>query len=293
VCLWLHNLPKRLGAHGAPLFFMGGNDVQLTIDGLVLRNQSVGQNRLLTLLTAQHGVLTAYVNQGGTMRSKLSASTEVLCYSRFVLFKGRSSYVVDKADSNRIFFGLRQEWDKLCLASYFAQLAAELCPFDEPAAQPLRLLLNTLHFLEKGNRDMRQLKALFELRLLTLTGFMPDLVSCRCCSEYERPEMLFFPAEGDLCCSQCAKETSAMGGMKVSPGVLAAMRHILYTSPEKLFSFTLGEEGLDALYQVSEQYLLAQVEKSFSALELYQSCRITQKWEPANTDETRTEDESK
>ena len=81
--------------------------MQLTIDGLVLRNQLVGQNRLLTILTAQHGVLSAYVNQGGTMRSKLSASTEVLCYSRFVLFKGRSGYVVDKADSNRIFFGLR------------------------------------------------------------------------------------------------------------------------------------------------------------------------------------------
>lgn len=272
---------------------MGGNDVQLTIDGLVLRNQLVGQNRLLTILTAQHGVLSAYVNQGGTMRSKLSASTEVLCYSRFVLFKGRSGYVVDKADSNRIFFGLRQDWDKLCLASYFAQLASELCPFDEPAPEPLRLLLNTLHFLEKGSRDMRLLKALFELRLLTLTGFMPNLVGCRCCSEYENPEMLFFPAEGDLCCAQCAGETSSAGGVKLSPGVLAAMRHIIYSDPEKLFSFTLGEDSLNALYQVSEQYLLIQVEKSFSALELYHSCRIPQPWEPANTDKARTEDEPK
>ena len=262
--------------------------MQLTIDGLVLRRRPLGQNQLLTILTAQQGVLTAYVNQRGTMASKLSATTEVLCYSRFVLFQGKSGYVVDKADSNRIFFGLRQDWDKLCLASYFAQLAAELCPFDEPAAEPLRLLLNTLHYLEKGSRDMRQLKALFELRLLTLTGFMPDLVGCRCCSEYEKPEMLFFPNEGDLCCADCTRESSAVGGIKVSPGVLAAMRHILYTGPEKLFSFVLGEEGLDALYQVSERYLLTQVEKSFSALELYNSCRITQKWEPAITDETRT-----
>ncbi|HHY52234.1 MAG TPA: hypothetical protein GX499_03200 [Clostridiales bacterium] len=81
--------------------------------------------------------------------------------------------------------------------------------------------------------------------------------------------------------------------MKLSPGVLAAMRHIIYSDPEKLFSFTLGEDSLNALYQVSEQYLLTQVEKSFSALELYHSCRTPQLWEPANTDKARTEDEPK
>lgn len=262
--------------------------MQITVDGLVLNRRPAGQDWILTLLTAEQGVLTAFLGGTGTMRSKLSASTELLCYTRFVLFSGRRGYIVDKADSNRIFFGLRQDWDKLCLASYFAQLAAELCPQGEPAPQPLRLLLNTLHHLEKGSRDPRLLKALFELRLLTLSGFMPDLVGCRYCAEYEKPGMRFFPFQGDLCCGDCAEKNSPPGGVPLSPGVLAAMRHILYTPAEKLFSFTLGEQNLNALGDLSERYLLSRVEKSFGALELYHSSGLTQVRKPAQPDETET-----
>lgn len=246
--------------------------MHLTIDGLVLRRYANGQDRILTILTDQQGVLTAFANRAGTMRSKLAASTEPLCYSRFVLFQGKSGFIVDNADSNRSFFGLRQDWDRLCLASYFAQLAAELCPQGEPAAEPLRLLLNTLHYLEQG-REPRQLKALFELRLLTLTGFMPDLVGCGGCGSFEE-EMRFFPLEGSLLCPTCMEESGRFGGISLSPGALAAMRHILYAPPEKLFSFQLGETGLDELVRVTEQYLLTQVEKGFSALELYHSSRM-------------------
>jgi len=243
--------------------------MQTTIDGIVLSGRVSGQDRVLTILTAEQGLLTAFANRAGAMRSRLAASTEVLCYSRFVIFSHRGRNVVNSADSNRIFFGLRQDWDKLCLASYFAQLAAELCSHGEEASGALRLLLNTLHYLEKGTRDAFLLKAVFELRLLTLTGFMPDLVGCGDCGAFESGEMRFFPLQGELACAECLAKQPRPEGIKVSPGVLAAMRHILYVPPEKLFSFALGEDSLRSLANISEDYLLAQVEKSFSALEIY------------------------
>ena len=242
-----------------------------TVDGVVLRARAFEGNRLLTLLTAEKGLVSAYANRVQTPRSKLAASSEALAFSRFVLFSHRGRTVVDKADTNRVFFGIREDYPKLCLASYFAQLAAELLTQDEPAHEPLRLLLNALHYLESGDRSPTLLKPLYELRLLTLAGFMPDLVGCRYCREFEPEGLYFFPNEGDMACVGCCEENAPTGGRPLSLGALAAMRHIIYAPVERLFSFALAGAGLDELGRVSEQYLLSKTERSFPSLELYHS----------------------
>lgn len=243
--------------------------MQLTTKGIVLRDYKIQEDRVLTILTEAAGVVTAYAGGANRTRSKLAAATELLCYSELVLFRSRGRSTVDKADSLRIFFGIRSDLDKLALASYLAELTAELAPSDEEAGTYLRLLLNTLHLLEKGGRPRAQLKALYELRLLTLSGYMPDLVACRGCAAYEADPMYFFPATGDLCCPNCMD--SQAGGVRIAPGVLAAMRHIAYSEPGKLFGFSLSPEGLAHLGRVAEQYVQFQVEKTFPTLEFYHS----------------------
>lgn len=241
--------------------------MRLTTSGVVLRDYKVEANRRLTLLTESHGVIDAWANGANHTRSRLSASTELLCYSDLQLFAYRGRYTVDSASALRIFFGIREHLEQLALASYLAVLTAELAPREEEAGVYLRLLLNTLHMLEKERRPPTQLKAMYELRLLTLAGYMPDLVACRVCGSYEG-EMLFSPLEGTLCCKGCLQE-EAPDGIPISPGVLAALRHITYSSPEKLFSFSLSQEGLRQLAQVCEEYLQSQLEKTFPTLEFY------------------------
>ena len=48
----------------------------------------------------------------------------------------------------------------------------------------MRLMLNTLHYLENGSREEGLLKPIFELRLMTELGMMPDLLMCRTCGEF-------------------------------------------------------------------------------------------------------------
>jgi DNA repair protein RecO (recombination protein O) len=206
------------------------------------------------------------------MRSALSGSTELLCYADFVLFKNRERHSVDHADAIRTFFGLRGEIERLSLASYFAELTAELAEKNSAEAY-LKLLLNTLHFLEKGSRSLAQLKALFELRILTLSGYMPNLVACRTCARYEAEIMQFSLREGDLLCPDCAPGHEA-GTTPLPPGGLAARRHLIYCEPEKLFRFTLSDEGMKLLGMVAEQYLQIQLEKTFPTLEFYRGLSV-------------------
>lgn len=236
-------------------------------DALVIRGRDIDeQDRLLTLLTSDMGVVTAYAKGAKKLRGSMTSATELLCYSRFTLAQKGDSRFIDAAESEHIFFGLRQDVSRLSLATYFCQLCAELIPEDDRGDDgALRLMLNTLYLLEKDAMSRPLLKAVLELRLLTLAGYMPDLSGCRECGRAQG--LLFSPAQGVCYCADCGKETPGL--LTLSPGVLDAMRHITACPPERLFRFRLSAGSEKALSTVSERYLLCQVERMVPALEFY------------------------
>ena len=247
--------------------------MRITTDGIVVRQKNIGErDRLITLLTRDQGMVTAYANGARSPRSPLASSTELLTYSNFVLFSYKGRTTVDAASAEQVFFGVRQDVELLALGTYLAQLCTEVLPEGEQDPHCLRLLLNSLYLLNEGKRSPDFIKPVFELRLLAISGFMPDLVACQNCGCYESDPMFFLPEAGELRCAACmtGQET---GALPLAPGVLAAMRYILYSDFEKLFSFTLPEEGLRQLDRVSERFLLAQLERDFPALHFYRTVK--------------------
>jgi DNA repair protein RecO (recombination protein O) len=240
--------------------------MNLSSEGVVLRDFSRDEDRILTILTRGYGVITAFANKANRPRSSLVASTELLCHSGFELFQNRERTVVDKADPHHSFFGLRSRVEDLALGCWFAQLMQELGPQNDRADDYIDLLLSALYLLEGKKRPLSLLKAAYELRLLTLAGYMPDLVACADCGEYV-PGGMSFSLQGHLACPGHTQP----GLYPVGDGVLAAMRHAIYAAPKKVFSFSLSGGGLGALSRISEAYMLYQVEKTFPALEFYRS----------------------
>lgn len=106
---------------------------------------------------------------------------------------------------------------------------------------------------------------------MTLAGFMPDLLGCRECGTFEDPQMKFLPRTGELLCGACAPEPGEGVPIPVPPGVLTAMRHIIYSEFDKLFRFSLDEGGLRQLAAVSESYLIAQLDLRLPTLDFYNS----------------------
>ena len=251
--------------------------MQISTRGVVVRERAMDQqDKLLTLLTADRGLLTAYAKYARKMRGSMASATELLCYSHFQLFQRGDSFFVDKAENDAVFFGIRQDMDKLSLATYFCQLCCELVPEGDGEEGYLRLLLNSLHFLEKGQLPILQLKAVFELRMLAMAGYMPDLVACCVCGDFQGPEVFFLPAQGTVWCGSCVQEAVAQGlsPIPLSPGVFQAMRHIIYSDFEKLFAFRLSPPGIAELSKVCQTYLLCQVERVLPALRFFESMYI-------------------
>lgn len=243
--------------------------MQIDTDGLVIMERQVGESdRLVTVLTREEGVLRAFARKAKLLRSSKLSATQLLCYSRFSIYKGRDKYIIDDAQPVEVFFDLRRDIGRLSLAQYFCELAGALAPQEAAAGDFLRLMLNAFYYLSKDARPQLLLKAAVEMRMLSFAGYMPDLVGCAHCGSYEAETMLFLPRSGKIYCSTCHSQVTEPV-LPLSPGALTALRHTVYADFEKLFAFRLPEERLWELARASESYVLNTLGRTFPTLDFY------------------------
>jgi len=57
--------------------------------------------------------------------------------------------------------------------------------------------------------------------------------------------------------------------MPLTGAALAAMRHVAYGDPKRLFSFQLDETSLKQMGDACEAYVLTQLERGFGTLDFY------------------------
>lgn len=237
-----------------------------TTKGLVIKEQTIGESdRLVTLLTADFGLVKAFVRRAKQLKSRLNSATTLFAYCDFSLYRSKDAFVVDDAVPIEVFFNLRQDIDRLTLAQYFAQLAYELSAEEQPQEELLRLTLNSLHLLCRGGKSLTQIKAVFEFRALCLGGYMPSVLACDNCGTYETPLMYFDTMEGKIYCENCPKA----GTVPVPKNVVTAIRFICLTEPTKIFSFSLSDENISLLGSIAEKYTLTRIQRRLSALEFY------------------------
>ncbi len=245
----------------------------LTIQALVLRVTDYNdKDALLTVLTGNYGKLTVKARGLRRKNSPLIAPCQLLSFSEFTLFEYRGQYTINEAHSIELFQGLRRDLTKLSLGTYFAQASEVLSQEDLPNPELLALTLNCLYALDKLGKPEPMVKAVFELRSASLAGYTPDLFGCHVCGS-QSPDR-FDLAEGRLECGKCRRADSRGIRMPVSPGVLEAMRYIIYCNEKKLFSFEVGSDSLEQLSSVTEGYLTTQLERSFSTLDFYKSLTL-------------------
>lgn len=245
-----------------------------TTKGLILREtQYKESDKLLDVLTSDLGKLTVKARGVRRKNSPLRSGCQLLTYSELTLFEKNGYYTVNEAEPLELFNGLRTDIELLSLGSYFAQLLAAVSAEDRVSPELLSLGLNSLYALSSLKKPQGLVKAAFELRLMALSGFSPDLEGCAVCGDPSADRFYFL--QGTLLCGSCPKPQGAGECQRVSRGTLAAMGHILSCSPKRLFSFTLPEETLKELGEVTEKFLLSQLGQDFYTLDFYKRLFLT------------------
>lgn len=263
----------------------------IEIDALVLRSTKYGDaDQILTLLTEEHGKITATAKWSRSIRSKVHNAVNPFVYATFLLRKGPKYWYVQEADIHTTFEGLRYDVERLALATYLCDVAEVLSLEEVADTALLPLTLNILYALsDKQQTPLWQCKAVFELRVMTIAGYTPDLTACGICRSKIREDYSFLDVmNGRVLCPRCREEyihspaylmDDAHGKQQIrlTAAVLCAMQYIVSAQPKKLLSFRLEEKkDIQNLSAACEAYLVHQLEQSFATLAYYHSlCAFT------------------
>jgi len=242
-------------------------------NGLVLRETNYKEaDKMLTVLTESDGKVS--VSAKGTRRkgSRIGAASQLLAYSEMTLFCYNGRWSLNEANTIELFPGIREDIELLALGSYFAELLEAVTDEDQPNPEILSLGLNSLFALSKAMASKELIKAAFEMRLMCISGYEPQLDACTKCAVEDIEDMRFGLHGGGICCNKCGPEGEIC--LPLCPGSLSALRYIVGSEPKKLFSFKLGGDAVKRLSCLTEAYVMAQLERGFKTLDFYKSLMI-------------------
>jgi len=237
--------------------------MEVVTDGIVLKARPYGErDMILTLLTPEHGRITVLARSVGKNKKQSVLYAQNFVFSHYVLFKGKGMYVVDSADVAEAFYGLRADLSRLALAQYFADVCTKSGE-ETDAAALCSLLLNSLYLLSETELDERLIKLVFETKYCIVEGLFPPVTCVRCGKD---PVKWSF--RDGFCCEECGN------GYPVTPGMIAALRHMAEKEGKKAYLFTMSEDSARYLSKLLSDYVSFITDTQFQSLDYYRSVRF-------------------
>ena len=239
------------------------------VKGIVLRaSDSKESDRILTVLTDEMGKISVIAKGARSRRSKVGAVTQLLSYSELVLSESHGWQYLTEGSTIELFDGVRSDVELLSLGSYFAELTEWVASDDAESALLLPHLLNALYALGTLHRPPALVKAAFEMKRMAMIGFEPLFDGCAVCGETEITDPVFDLQGGVAACRACVPMVRTL---PLTNGTLAAIRHVLYGDPKRLYSFSLEEGDQRCFSRSAEEYMRAMLDRDFRTLDFYKS----------------------
>jgi DNA repair protein RecO (recombination protein O) len=198
----------------------------LKVEAVVLEHHEWGEaDRLLTLFTREHGRMRAVAKGARRIRSRKAGHLEPFTRVALVLARGRDLWIVTQAETLEANLALHGDLEGIGYASYVVELLERLTYEEGPNPNLYRLLVDTLRRLDENLDPPGLILRYFELHILDLAGFRPELSECIACRQPIQPEDQYFSSMlGGVLCPACGKlEPSAR---PISMNALRYLRHL-------------------------------------------------------------------
>ena len=241
----------------------------ITLTGMILVAAPIKEyDKRIELLTKERGRISAFAQGARKQNSALSACTIPFTFGEFQLYEGRSSYNLQSAVISDYFGEIAQDYDALCYASYFAEVAQYLSRENIEAGNELNLIYITLKAIIAGKVPLKLIKIIYEMRYLALEGEGIELFTCLHCGTEDAYDV--YMREGGLICAECAsKDKNLMNEypIRLSHDARYTLQYILSSRVEKLYTFTVSDEVLEELQHFMKRYLARYMPHRFKTLD--------------------------
>lgn len=243
----------------------------VSFNGLVVREEKNGDyGKFITVLSDTHGRVFMSAKGVSSVKNQNAAACTQFTYGEFVAYYRDGRYTLKSASPSRYCIKHNGTLEQLALASYIAELADIFGRGENDTSDIMHSCINALYILYKDDRPRIMIKAIYELRMLCLSGYMPDINACAVCGKPNdvKSEIYFCFVDGVFVCCDCPTEPYVKKRL-VSAGCYNLMRHVISVPENKAYAVKTSEATAKEFYTVCQEFLLAQLEKKPDTLDFY------------------------
>jgi len=241
-------------------------------EAIVLRRTDFGEaDRLLTVFTPGRGKLRLVAKGARKPSSRKSGHVELFSYGRFLVAVGRELDIVTQAETLEPFLPVREDLLRTTYAYYVAELAdAFTAEHDEN--RPLFDLLKSVFAWLGSTDDLSLVARYYELHLLALVGYQPQLFICGECKKPLQPEPNYLSAaDGSVFCHKCGYDR--VGMTELSVNALKVLRFLQTRDWETCRLLRLSPESQAEIELTMNHYITYHLERKLKSLEFLHRLR--------------------
>jgi DNA repair protein RecO (recombination protein O) len=157
-------------------------------EAIVLSHKNWGEaDRMLWLYTHKLGKVQAIAKGARKIRSRKAGHLEPFTCSNLMLARGRTFLIITQAETLEAYLNLRSNLLKVGYAAYVVELLDRLTYEQDDNQLIYRLLKDTLARIDSEQAPYLAVRY-FEIHLLDLLGYRPELTKCVNCESVIEPE---------------------------------------------------------------------------------------------------------
>jgi DNA repair protein RecO (recombination protein O) len=195
---------------------------------IVIKSMNLSESdRLITFMTENHGKVKCVAKGARKAKNQFWGSLEPMSLIHLIYFgrEHQSLFRLNHSDIIESFQTIRDDFDKLYTGIYFLDLIDAMILEGHWEPKVFGLLYQALAALNQQN-ELEPLRRLFEIRLLSLSGYKPQLEHCVLCRKIPANGMIPFSyAHNGILCSSCSN--SARVDIQFSVGTRNYIKKLL------------------------------------------------------------------
>ena len=177
--------------------------------GFVLRSFSYGESDLIiTFYSQEFGKLQGIAKGAKNSKKRFANVFEPFSLTSIIFTRKSRDMLafIESCDIINHYSAIRQDLEKTLIASYFIDLVDHFSPEGKKNENVFLLLQDFLQILGTSKSSEAAVR-FFEIRLLKLAGFEPELKHCISCKTpvANGSSYFFYAGEGGIKCGACAK----------------------------------------------------------------------------------------
>lgn len=228
-------------------------------------------DRILVVFTPGLGKLELVAKGVRKTTSRKSGHLELFTHSTLMVAQARTWDIITEAQTVESFRYLRNDLDAIGRGSYVCELVDAFSESDNENQPLWELLLLTLRELDQGAQanqggDGQVLLPWFNLHLLTLSGFQPQLFTCLACDREITPVVNYLSlSEGGVFCPECGQSQTALEA--IDPDVLKILRHLQRSAWSEVRQLSVRPQVLRRVENILHRYILTVLERHLRSTE--------------------------